>query len=181
MTVNTPALSLFASTIATGLGLALATTAFNSSSPDAALLIGLALLLMGPAVFVGVASRIVRRDTRMIKTVAGAFVVGALSIWFWLVPAKTGFLTGACLAGRVDACHAVEQNGGFPAQIVRTNDDFVVDQCENRGRAAYCRLAAAKRLSNPARFCPTVDPRDGFEVIEWCTVGSEWNGLVARR
>lgn len=181
MTLNTPALTLFASTIASGLGLSLATSAFTTSGSDVALLIGLALLLIGPATFVGVASRIVQRDTAMIRTVLVAFLTGVLSIWFWLVPAKTGVMTGACVAGKLSACAAVAQGGGFPAQIAHTNDAFVVAQCEQLGRPEYCRLAAAKRLSHPTRFCTSIDPRDGFEVVEWCTPARGWDGLVARR
>lgn len=185
MTLRTTALTLFASTIATGLGFALAASAFiasvNDESYAAALFAGAALLLLGPAFFVGIASRAARRDEKTVKVALGAFVTGMLSVWFWLVPAQTAFLTGACRYGNFGACDAVVEQGGFPADVALGNDDFVVRQCEVLGKGNYCRLAAARRLSSPTKFCRLLSAGDAFEVVEWCTADRTGWRLVARR
>jgi len=181
MTLHTTALSLFASTIASGLGLALTSQALFGDGNSLALLAGLAMLLLGPAAFVGIASRAVRGDEAMLKVVIASFAAGFLSVWFWLVPAQKAVMTVACHVGNLGACEAVVTDGGFAADVALSNDDFVVQQCEVFKKANYCRIAAARRLSHPARFCPNLDPAQGFEVVEWCTPNRQGDLLVARR
>ncbi len=182
MTLHTTALSLFASTIASGLGLAVtASTLVSARTNSLSLMVGLALVLLGPAVFLGVASRAVRGDRAMLKVVFGAFLAGVTSVWFWLVPAQTAVMTVACHYDNFSACEGVVAQGGFAGNIALTNDAFVLRQCESAGKASYCRMAAAKRLSHPHRFCGYLSPDDAFEVVEWCTASSDRSALVARR
>lgn len=152
-------------------------------SPNSIVLLGaIALILLGPAVFIGVASRAVRGDRAMTKVVLGAFFAGLTSVWFWLGPAQTAVMTAACHHDNFGACEAVVVGGGFAGDMALTNDDFIVNQCESRGKADYCRLAAARRLSHPSRFCLYLNPDDAFEVVEWCTPSSnDPKLLVARR
>lgn len=185
MTLHTTALSLFSSTIASGLGLAMtaraATGVMNGEGSSLALLGGLALLLLGSAAFIGVASRAVEGDKKMVKIVFGSFLAGLLSLWFWLVPAQTAVVTIACHYGNFGACETVAEGGGFGATVANSNDEFVIRQCESKGKAPYCRLAAARRLSHPGRFCTYIRPEDAFEVVEWCTPNIDGDQLVARR
>ena len=185
MTLNNTALSLFASTIASGLGLALtvssSTAVLDGAPVSLPLIAGLALVLAGSAVFLGVGSRATRGDTAMLKVVFGAFAAGLLSVWFWLVPAQIAVVTVACHYGNFGACEQIAEAGGFPATVASSNDDYVTRKCEMSADARYCRLAAARRLSHPARFCPNIEPSQAFEVVEWCTPNQSGDVLVARR
>ena len=185
MTLHNTALSLFASTVACGLGLALTVSSSSAvahgSGTSTPLIIGLALMLLGSAVFLGVGSRDTRDDAAMLKVVLGALGAGVLTVWFWLVPAQVGVVTVACHYDNFGACERIMEGGGFPASVAISNDDFVTRQCEVGADARLCRLAAARRLSHPSRFCPNIEPSEAFEVVEWCTPNQAGDLLVARR
>ena len=185
MTVRTPQLTLFASTIATGLGFSVVTTSLGASSTAAnytiPFVVGAAMLLVGQAVFVATASREIHRDRAAISLVVAAFFAGVVSVWVWLGPAQTGFLAAACANDRFGACERLEQEGGLAAQVAHGNDDFVVHMCEIAKDARHCRLAAAKRISHPTKFCRALDQSEAFEVVEWCTLNRDGDLLVARR
>ena len=183
MTHRTTAITLFASTIAAGLGLALTASALSELAAVSGmeLLSGVFLLTAGSAFFTGIARRATEHDPATIKLVCGSFAAGVACLWFWLVPAQEAVLTVACHYDNLGACKTVADGDGFAARVARSNDDFVAAQCLHGKQPAYCRLAAARRVVHPQRFCHELNPDDAFEVVEWCTFDAYHSGLVARR
>jgi len=185
MTLNTPWLTLFATTVGSGLGLAATHTGltemFANTGGGVAMAVGFVLLLVFPTAFVGIAIRSYRSGSVGARGIATAVATGVLGLWFWLVPAQTAFLTGACLSGHYNACGIVAAEGGYAADYVNNQDEYVEYLCKFEGEAEYCRIAAAKQLVSPHTFCPRISIADEFEVVEWCTRAQSAGLLVARR
>lgn len=191
MALDNHHLTLFASTIAAGLGTAVLMAGAGHQGFDATLpasvgnyvsatAMGGALLMLSLLAFVAVVSRGRREGSLRVPTAFFAMALGFASLWFWFVPARTAFIAGSCQTGNVAACSIADRMGGTPRAVARGNDDWVERTCV-AGDAELCRLAAARRLVHPTRFCPNVPLGSEFEVVEWCTRSEEGRSLVARR
>lgn len=182
---NSLLLKQFAATVGAGIGTAVLvagwTRRLGGVHAEASIYVGATLAFASAAAFVLLAHRESQNPGRMVVRSGAAMALGLACVWFWLVPVRGAVLLVACTQGHNGACSTVAEYGGIPAAVARSNSEFVEERCLLAGDPAYCRLAAARKIVHPRRFCPRISLDEAFEVVEWCTSSPQTGELIARR